>query len=96
MFIDNIIKPTLIKDWHFCSSMINPFRREKIERMPEKKCIRLYYCYSRYCAGIVAYVSPLASGYTDNMSCARHASRYTLNLRDINAALPLKGLTGCR
>jgi len=36
MFIDNIIKPTLIKDWHFCSSMINPFRREKIERMPEK------------------------------------------------------------
>jgi len=36
MFIDNIIKPTLIKDWYFCSSMINPFRREKIERMPEK------------------------------------------------------------
>ena len=52
---------------------LDPFRGEKIERMPEKS--ELYYYYSCYCAGIVPYVSPVANGY-ENLYFTINGSTY--------------------
>jgi len=52
---------------------LDPFRGEKIERMPEKS--ELYYYYSCYYAGIVPYVSPVANGY-ENLYFTINGSTY--------------------